>query len=113
MEFKWRIDTKYLQEYLETKFDRSSPEAIRKYFKEFNKMTLDHMFKEEIEDIEKVYKLSREEMSNEANAILPTLVEYMRGFTQAYDAVIAFDQKIEALESKLGRETKKQCCQEE
>jgi|WetSurMetagenome_2_1015567.scaffolds.fasta_scaffold717434_3 hypothetical protein len=113
MQFKWHIDTKALQEYLETKLDRPSPEAIRKYFKGFNKMTQDHMFKEEIADVERMYATARQEMSEKADSLLPAMISYMRRFIEAYDAVVAIDEKVEALNAKLGRDTCKTCCRED
>lgn len=112
MKFKWNIDTKDLQKYLETKLDRPSPEAIRKYFKGFNKMRQENMFNEELDDIQQVYKLSRDEKSNEADTILSILVLYMRKYVDAYDAVNVFDEKIEALEAKLAKDKPKTCCKE-
>ena len=113
MEYKWVIDTKALQEYAKNFYDRPSPEIIRKYYKGFNKMTYDHILKDEIAELEKVYDDSLIDMRKKVDKILPTLLHYMREFVELYDAIVAIEEKIEVLDAKLGRDRPKSCCQED
>lgn len=111
-------DLKAFEDYMHDQIARDKLNRLyeieyRKYFEGFNVGKEKKMFKEELDDIEKIYVTALEDGKKEMDRRLNSLVHYFRNFLDHYDAQETIEEKLEALRAKLGKNCKKDCDEEE
>lgn len=113
MEYNWAINYKDVLEF--KKKNKSHNELIRRYIREmaiaerayyegFKPAKEKVMFKEEIDDIEKVYEQAVVDTDQEIKQILPSLLHYMGEFYDLHSKRDIMTEKLEVLRTKLGKE---------
>jgi len=100
--FRWVIDCK---DYEKARMDRSSAKACRKYYGGFklNMINRRPMYKDELQDLEMVYKKTLVDLHKQVENILPSLLHYMEEFLTLHKQNEAVREKLDVLLAKLGR----------
>lgn len=109
-EMHLHLDYKKGQEYLDGYWDRSSPEALRKYYRgfKFNTIKRRPMFIEELKDLEIVYKGTLVQLHKQVEGCLPSLLHYMEEFLSLHKQNEAIREKLDGLLAKTGRESQEE-----
>jgi hypothetical protein len=80
----------------------------QKYYEGFNLGRERAMFKEELQDLEVVYKTALRNYAKEVEEILPTLLHYMDKFLTVHKQNEAIREKLDNLLEKTGRESQEE-----
>jgi hypothetical protein len=119
MEYSWTIRYKDFLEYKRHMKDKAHTDLIRKYIREmaiaerayyegFKPAKERVMFKEEIEDVEKVYGSVIASTNNSIKEILPSLLHYMEEFVNLHGKKDVMEEKLAVLKAKLGKGDKEE-----
>ena len=102
MHIDWIVDnTMYAQERL----DRPSAWSVGEYVRGFkiNMINRRPMYKDELDDLEKVYTCTLDNLGKRVEDTLPSLLYYMEEFLKIHKQNEAVREKLDVLLSKTGR----------
>lgn len=106
----WTIDMKDIDRTFResskiwARYYRNEAVERQKYFEGFNVGREKKMFKEELNDLETVYKTALENYAKEIEDVLPSLLHYMERFLKVHKQNEAISEKLEVLLAKTGRQ---------
>jgi predicted GTPase len=115
--FRWIVDNK---DYDKIRLNRASPYTWRQYFGGINKINRKPMYKDELQDLENVYKHTLHNIQAQERNVMPSLLHYLKEFLELHEQKEAVNEKLDVLLQKLGRkETEEidggndECCRED
>jgi hypothetical protein len=101
-EFKWTIDN---EDYQRARLYRSSGKAWKRYYQGFN--TNHHpenpMYKDELQDLEVVYRETLKNVEEDMRSIMPSLMNVLEQFFYIVKQDEALREKLDTLLVKLGK----------
>lgn len=120
LQYRWnKVKYKEMLRDIEKNFiNRTKAEGIRsrrdeimsrKYYEGFNTGREQTMFKEELEDLEIVYKTALKNYAKEVEEVLPSLLYFMEKFLIVHKQNEAIREKLEDLLAKTGRQECDEC----
>jgi hypothetical protein len=80
----------------------------QKYYEGFNVGREKQMFKEELEDLETVYKTALKNYHQEVEDVLPSLLHYMEKFLILHKQNEAIREKLDVLLEKTGKQSQEE-----
>lgn len=98
--FRWIVDNK---DYDKIRMERSSKAAWKKYYTGFNKIDRKPMYKDELQDLENVYKHTLHNIQAQERNVMPSLIHYLEEFLELHKQKEAINEKLDVLLQKLGR----------
>ena len=108
MHATWTVSQEVLDTYRNSlkawkKLDIQREIDRKKYFEGFNVGREKQMFKEELDDLEKVYEHSLNGAKRKIEDVLPSLLHYMEEFVCANKALEGVEEKLDVLREKMGK----------
>ncbi len=83
-------------------WDSPSPKTVRRYYQGFNRNKRNHMFADELKDLEVIYRKKEEQIVKEVTECLPYLIHYMDKFVTLHKQNEDLRDKLECLLEKTG-----------
>jgi hypothetical protein len=103
MQIDWIVDS---SEWDEQRLDRPSAESVSRYFRgfNFNKPKRRPMFEDELRDLEIVYRKTLDDLDEQVQICLPSLLVFMEQFLKLHKQNEAIREKLDVLLAKSRRE---------
>ncbi len=100
--FRWVVDNK---DYEQKRLDRSTVRTWKKYYGGLNKNWKPEMgmYKDELEDLEKVYVNTMKSIEGEIRNATPDVLSWMQEFVSLHNQYDAVSEKLEVLQEKMGK----------